>query len=165
MAEQKNSAKIATEVGVTKWAELAFDSKASRAELFVRIIWSFLYMIVAFVYAIVFTIVIFVFSIVALILSSIQWLVILFAGKRWEAAFNWNAKTLYERTIPYYVRLYNYTLRFMPYLHWMTDKRPGLGFNASNEDYFKTIVKTAKVAKVVKAKKPKKSKPPEEGEV
>ncbi len=163
MAEQKNSAKIATEVGVTKWAELPFDPKASRVELFVRIVWGLLYMIVNFVYAIVFTVIIFVFSFVALILSGIQWLIILFAGKRWQAAFDWNAKTMYERTIPYYVRLYNYSLRFLPYLHWMTDKRPTLGFNASNDEYFKQIVKSAKAP--AKAKKPKKGKPPEEGSV
>ena len=165
MAENK-SAKIATEVGVTKWAELPFDPKASRVELFVRIVWMFLYLIVSVVYSIVFMVIIFVFYIVASILEGIQWLVILFVGKRWQPAFDWSAKAIYERYIPYNVRLANYHVRFTPYMAWMTDKRPPLGFDASNDEYFKGIVKSAKAPKAAKAKRAKKPKAaPEEGAV
>src|SRR3989344_3495875 len=121
MAENK-SAKIATEVGVTKWAELPFVSKASRLEvLIIRPIWTILFTIVLYVYMLVFSIILAVFGIVWYILVGIQWLIILFAGKRWEAAFNWSAKFQYQKFVPYFVRLSNYSVRFTPYLMWLTD--------------------------------------------
>jgi hypothetical protein len=106
-------------------ATIQFDEKASRVELFVRIVWNFLIGLISFLYALGFFIIIFVYSIVAGILNIINFFIILITAKRWKTAFDWQAK-LIQKNITYYTRLYNYTTRRAPYFGLMIDKRPTL---------------------------------------
>lgn len=80
-----------------------YDEKASRIELFVRIL-----------YAIPVGIILFLYSIIAGIFLVLQWLIILFLGKRSEG-FN----DLIKGYLQYYVHL-------ISYFSLMTDKRPGV---------------------------------------
>ena len=107
-------------------ATIPFDEKASRVELFVRILWSILIGLVGFVYSLVFGIIILVYGIVAYILDIINFFIILITGKRWKTAFNWQSK-LITKSATYYTRLYNYSMRRAPYFGLMIDKRPDVG--------------------------------------
>lgn len=107
-------------------ATIFFDEKASRLELIVRIIWSFLAGLVGFVYGLAFSLIILLYSIAAGILNFINFIKILITGKRWRTAFNWQAK-LIDRSTTYSTRLYNYWMRRAPYFGLMIDKRPTLG--------------------------------------
>jgi len=104
---------------------IVFEEKASRLELLVRILWSFLTTLVGLVYSLVFGIILAVYSIVASILNIINFFAILITGKRWKPAFNWQLK-LITKSATLNARLYNYSLRRMPYFGLMTDKRPPL---------------------------------------
>ena len=106
-------------------ATILFDERASRLELIVRIVWSFLIGLVGFVYGLAFGIIILFYSFAAGILNIINFIKILITGKRWKTAFDWQAK-LIDKSATYYTRLYNYGMRRAPYLGLMTDKRPPL---------------------------------------
>jgi hypothetical protein len=80
-----------------------YDEKASRIELFVRIL-----------YAIPVGIILFLYGIIAGIFLVLQWLIILFLGKRSES-FN----DFIKGYLQYYVHL-------ISYFSLMTDKRPGV---------------------------------------
>ena len=106
-------------------ATILFDERASRLELIVRIVWSFLIGLVGFIYGLAFGIIILFYSFAAGILNIINFIKILKNGKRWKTAFDWQAK-LINKSATYYARLYNYGMRRAPYLGLMTDKRPPL---------------------------------------
>ncbi|MEM2875370.1 MAG: zinc-ribbon domain-containing protein [Candidatus Bathyarchaeia archaeon] len=107
-------------------AAIPFDERASRIELFVRIVWGWLIGIVSVVYGFCFGIIILVYSIIAAVLNIINFLKILITAKRWKTAFNWEAK-LIQKSVTYSARLTNYTMRRAPYLGLMIDRRPNLG--------------------------------------
>jgi hypothetical protein len=110
---------------IVQTAVISFDQKASRLELFVRILWSFFIGIIGFIYGLIFGIIIFLYSIVAGILNLINFFIVLITGKRWKTAFVWQAK-LIQKMGTYYPRLYNFTMRRAPYFGLMTDRRPTL---------------------------------------
>jgi amino acid permease len=79
-----------------------YERKASRIELFIRIVYSIAIWIVLMVY-----------GIVAEICLFIQWFVILMLGRRSEGLSN-------------FVKGYlEYVVHVVGYIYWMTDKRPG----------------------------------------
>jgi hypothetical protein len=82
-------------------AVIPFDAKASRLELFVRIIWGLLLNLVFFVYALCYGIIILLYGIIAGILNVINFFIILITAKSWKTAFNWQAKLAIS---PYYDR-------------------------------------------------------------
>jgi len=106
-------------------AVIPFDAKASRLELFVRIIWGLLLNLVFFVYGLCYGIIILLYGIIAGILNVINFFIILITAKSWKTAFNWQAK-LIQKSATYYARLNNYMMRRTPYLRLMTDRRPPL---------------------------------------
>lgn len=80
-----------------------YERKASRLELFIRIVYSIAIWIVLMVY-----------GIVAEICLFIQWFVILILGRRSERLSN-------------FVKGYlEYMIHVIGYVYWMTDKRPGI---------------------------------------
>jgi amino acid permease len=80
-----------------------YERKASRIELFIRIVYSIAIWIVLMVY-----------GIVAEICLFIQWFVILMLGRRSEGLSN-------------FVKGYlEYVVHVVGYIYWMTDKRPGI---------------------------------------
>ena len=83
---------------------LKFEEEASRSELFVRIIYSFIIAIVLGVY-----------GIVAGICESLQWILILITGKRNESLNN---------VIKTYV---SYSILVAKYMCLLSDERPPLG--------------------------------------
>jgi len=101
---------------------IPFDVKASRLELFVRIVWGLLFGLVFFVYALCYGIVILLYGIVAGILNFFNFFMILILARRWDYAFVWQAK-LIQRSATYYARLNNYMMQRTPYLRLMTDRR------------------------------------------
>lgn len=107
-----------------------FIEKASRLELFIRIVWGILIVIVLGVYSIVYHIIILVYSIIAWVLGVIHLFYILILGKRWPTACKWVAKAVYEEAIPRYLQLWNYALKRYPYLLLLSDDRPSLGMDA-----------------------------------
>ncbi|MEM3673543.1 MAG: zinc-ribbon domain-containing protein [Candidatus Bathyarchaeia archaeon] len=111
---------------IVQTTTIPFESKASRIELLVRIVWYILTWLVGVVYSIIFGIIILIYGIIALILNIINFFIILITGKRWKTAFDWQAK-LIAQSATYSTRLYNYWMRRAPYLGLMTDKRPDLG--------------------------------------
>jgi hypothetical protein len=119
----------ATEIPIAlqvQTAAIPFDKRASRLELFVRILWNFLTGLIGIVYGIVFAIIIIIISFIAGILNCINFLVILITGRRWKTAFNWQAK-LIRKTVTYNTRLMNFWMRRAPYFGLMIDQRPTLG--------------------------------------
>jgi len=106
-------------------AVITFDERASRLELFVRILWNLLIGLIGFIYGLVFGIIILVYGLVAGILNLINFLIILITAKRWKTAFVWQAK-LIQKSATYYAQLYNFTMRRAPYLGLMIDRRPSL---------------------------------------
>lgn len=110
---------------VVQTATISFDEKASRFELLVRILWLFLAGLVGFVYSLVFGIIILIYGVIASILNTLNFFIILIAGKHWKTAFDWQLKLITKSAI-YYARLYNYWMRRAPYFGLMTDKRPDL---------------------------------------
>jgi len=104
-------------------AVIPFDERASRLELFVRIVWGWLIGLVGFIYGLGFGIIILVYGFVAGILNFINFLIILITEKRWQTAFDWQAK-LIQKSATYYARLNNYMMRRAPYLGLMIDRRP-----------------------------------------
>lgn len=106
-------------------AVIPFDDKASRLELFVRILWNLLTGLIGFIYGLVFGIIILIYSFVAGILNFINFFIILITAKRWKTAFVWQAK-LIQKMATYYAQLNNYTMRRSPYFGLMTDRRPKL---------------------------------------
>ena len=80
-----------------------YEKRASRIELFVRIF-----------YAIPVGIILFLYGIIASIFVSLQWIIILFLGKRNDALNNF-----IKGYLEYYVHL-------ISYFSYMTDKRPGV---------------------------------------
>lgn len=80
-----------------------YERKASRIELFIRI-----------VYTIAIAIVLMVYGFIAEICLFIQWFVILILGRRHEGLNN-------------FVKGYlEYVVHVISYVYWMTDKRPGV---------------------------------------
>jgi cellulose synthase/poly-beta-1,6-N-acetylglucosamine synthase-like glycosyltransferase len=137
----KTKTKIVTEL-TPKYSEMSFTSPASRIELFVRIIWIIVAGLVLIAYNIVYSIIIIVFYVIAMILNIVNWFYILIFGKRWEAAFNWSAETIYNRYVRYMIYIFNYMLRQAPYQLLMTDSRPELlKFTEVDEKYFKGLKK------------------------
>jgi hypothetical protein len=119
---------VETEVPISfivQTAVIPFDERASRVELFVRILWSLLIGLIGFVYSLVFGIIILVYSIVAGILNFINFFIILITARRWKTAFVWQAK-LIQKMGTYYAQLNNFSMRRAPYLGLMTDQRPKL---------------------------------------
>jgi len=110
---------------IIQTTSIPFESKASRIELLVRIVWYILTGLIGFVYSIVFGIIVLVYGIIALILNIINFFIILITGKRWKIAFDWQVK-LITQSATCYTRLYNYWMRRAPYFGLMTDKRPDL---------------------------------------
>ncbi|RLG70900.1 MAG: hypothetical protein DRO11_05450 [Methanobacteriota archaeon] len=106
-----------------------FIEKASRLELFIRIVWGILIWIVMLVYSIIYSIIIFVYYVIAGILWVIHWFYILILGKRWPTACKWVTKAVYEQAIPRYLQLTNYALKRYPYLLLLSDDRPSLGMD------------------------------------
>jgi len=106
-------------------AVIPFDERASRLELLVRIVWSWLIGLVGFIYGLGFVIIIWVYGFVAGILNAINFIIILITAKRWKTAFDWQAK-LIQKSATYYARLNNYQMRRAPYLGLMIDRRPPL---------------------------------------
>ncbi|HLB70713.1 MAG: DUF4389 domain-containing protein [Candidatus Methanoperedens sp.] len=80
-----------------------YERKASRLELFIRILYSIAIMIVLYVY-----------GIIAGICLIIQWFVILILGRRSEGLGNF-----IKGYLEYYVHV-------ISYMYIMTDKRPGV---------------------------------------
>jgi len=110
---------------IVQTAVIPFDEKASRLELFVRILWSLLIGLIGFIYSLVFGIIILVYGIVAGILNLINFFIILITAKRWKTAFVWQAK-LIQKMGTYYAQLNNFTMRRAPYFGLMIDRRPKL---------------------------------------
>jgi hypothetical protein len=106
-------------------AIISFAESASRLELLVRILWSFLTNVIVFLYGIGFGIIVFVYSFVAGILNIIHFIIILITGKRWKTAVDWQAQ-LIQKSITYSTRISNYSMRRAPYLGLMIDRRPSL---------------------------------------
>ncbi len=80
-----------------------YEHDASRLELFIRIVYSFVVMLVLAVY-----------GFIAEICMLIQWLVILILGRRSEGLSNF-----IKGYLEYYVHV-------IGYVAWMTDDRPGI---------------------------------------
>ena len=106
-------------------ASIPFDGRASRLELFVRIVWSWLIGLVGVIYSLGFGIIILVYGFIAGVLNVINFFIILITAKRWKPAFDWQAQ-LIQKSASYYARLYNYTMRRAPYFGLMIDRRPPL---------------------------------------
>ena len=106
-------------------AVISFDESASRLELLVRILWSFLTNLIVFIYGLGFGIIVLVYSFVAEILNIIHFIIILITGKRWKTAVDWQAQ-LIQKSITYSTRISNYSMRRAPYLGLMIDRRPSL---------------------------------------
>lgn len=106
-------------------AVISFDASASRLELLVRIVWTFLTNLIFFVYGLGFGIIVLVYSFVAGILNIIHFIVILITGKRWKPAVNWQAK-LIQKSVTYSTRIVNYNMRRAPYFGLIIDRRPSL---------------------------------------
>jgi len=106
-------------------AAVPFEAKASRLELFVRIVWEILIDLVLFIYSLVYGIILLFYGIIAGILHIINWFIILITARRWKTAFDWQAK-LIQKSATYYARLISYTMQRAPYLRLMTDQRPSL---------------------------------------
>jgi len=80
-----------------------YEHDASRLELFIRIVYSFVVMLVLAVY-----------GFIAEICMLIQWLVILILGRRSEGLSNFIKGYL------------EYFVHVIGYVYWMTDDRPGI---------------------------------------
>ena len=80
-----------------------YEHDASRLELFIRIVYSFVVMLVLAVY-----------GFIAEICMLIQWLVILILGRRSEGLSNF-----IKGYLEYYVHV-------VSYIFWMSDDRPGI---------------------------------------
>ena len=80
-----------------------YEHDASRLELFIRIVYSFVVMLVLAVY-----------GFIAEICMLIQWLVILILGRRSEGLSNFIKGYL------------EYLVHVIGYVYWMTDDRPGI---------------------------------------
>jgi len=106
-------------------AVISFDASASRLELLVRIVWTFLTNLIFFVYGLGFGIIVLVYSFVAGILNIIHFIVILITGKRWKPAVDWQAK-LIQKSVTYSTRIINYNMRRAPYFGLIIDRRPSL---------------------------------------
>ena len=106
-------------------ASIPFDERASRLELFVRIVWSWLIGLVGVIYGLGFGIIILVYGFIAGVLNVINFFIILITARRWKPAFDWQAQ-LIQKSATYYARLYNYTMRRAPYFGLMIDRRPPL---------------------------------------
>jgi nitrate reductase NapE component len=106
-------------------AEIPFDEKASRVELFVRIVWFWLIGLIGLIYGLGFGIIIWLYSIIAGILNIVNFFIILITGRRWKTAYDWQSN-LIQKSTTYYTRLYNYGMRRAPYFSLMIDRRPPL---------------------------------------
>lgn len=80
-----------------------YEHDASRLELFIRIVYSFVVMLVLAVY-----------GFIAEICMLIQWLVILILGRRSEGLSNFIKGYL------------EYLVHVIGYVYWITDDRPGI---------------------------------------
>jgi amino acid permease len=80
-----------------------YEHDASRLELFIRIVYAFVVLLVLAVY-----------GLVAEICMVIQWFVILILGRRSEGLSNFIKGYL------------EYAVHIMSYVYWMTDDRPGI---------------------------------------
>ena len=80
-----------------------YEHDASRLELFIRIVYSFVVMLVLAVY-----------GFIAEICMLIQWFVVLILGRRSEGLSNF-----IKGYLEYYVHV-------VSYINWMTDDRPGI---------------------------------------
>ena len=90
-----------------------YEHDASRLELFIRIVYAFVIMLVLVVY-----------GVIAEICMLIQWFVILILGRRNEGLSNFIKGYL------------EYFVHVIGYVYWMTDDRPGL-FPEKTEIYEK----------------------------